>query len=120
MVVFAKTSFKTLFGAAFLIFLEYPYSSKRIVWSRKIVPDLNIIHLVNRVKPEIEKREEKEFELFEPVSYISQLSAGTNYWNKVRHDDGFMHVKIFEPLPHMDQPPFLREYQLGKTLTTAW
>ena len=84
------------------------------MWSTERQPDYHIIRLVNQVKPAIEAREEKEFHLFEPVSYICQDVYGTNYWIKVRYDDGYTHIKIFKP--RIGHPPFLRQYEKGKDI----
>ena len=42
---------------------------------------------------------------FVPIACTSQVVAGTNFWVKFQTDSGFVHVKIFRPLPHTGNPP---------------
>ena len=53
---------------------------------------------------------------------LSQVVAGTNFLMKIQVSeaaDGFIHAKIFRPLPHTREPAELHEHSdiiLGKTL----
>ena len=111
------TSFKIFLGASFLILLELTVFSEAMMtggFTEARKPDQSIINLVNKVRTAIENAEERVFKVFQPVSYVQQIVAGTNYWIKVKHDDGYMHVKVFRPLPHTGEPPVLEDYQMGK------
>eukprot|EP00182_Erythrolobus_australicus_P004342 CAMPEP_0185836382 /NCGR_PEP_ID=MMETSP1353-20130828/9603_1 /TAXON_ID=1077150 /ORGANISM="Erythrolobus australicus, Strain CCMP3124" /LENGTH=102 /DNA_ID=CAMNT_0028535165 /DNA_START=12 /DNA_END=320 /DNA_ORIENTATION=- len=49
---------------------------------------------------------------FEPMSFATQVVAGTNYFVKIRVNAGtneHVHVRIFCPLPCTGQPPQLHE-----------
>ena len=56
--------------------------------------------MVNSCKPQIEGQMNSQFTEFEPVSYTTQVVAGTNYVVKIKvGEDKFISVKIFKPLP---------------------
>ena len=51
-----------------------------------------------------------------PQSFCSQVVAGTNFFVKVRIDDtptGYMHLRIFRPLPHVGAPASVTGVQIG-------
>ena len=53
----------------------------------------------------VEGHANKQFSEWTPVSYTTQVVAGTNYQAKVKVGDGeYIHVKIYEPLPGGDAP----------------
>ena len=62
------------------------------------------------------------FHYFSSFLRRSQVVAGTNFLMKIQvseASDGFIHVKIFRPLPHTRQPAELHEHSdidVGKTL----
>eukprot|EP00670_Eutreptiella_braarudii_P006212 CAMPEP_0174285428 /NCGR_PEP_ID=MMETSP0809-20121228/8764_1 /TAXON_ID=73025 ORGANISM="Eutreptiella gymnastica-like, Strain CCMP1594" /NCGR_SAMPLE_ID=MMETSP0809 /ASSEMBLY_ACC=CAM_ASM_000658 /LENGTH=97 /DNA_ID=CAMNT_0015381215 /DNA_START=28 /DNA_END=321 /DNA_ORIENTATION=+ len=57
-----------------------------------------------------------EFAVFEPIQYSTQVVAGTNYFVKVKTDeDQYVHVRIFQPLPHTGAPPEVHSVQVGKS-----
>ncbi|NXS98520.1 CYTX protein, partial [Jacana jacana] len=69
-----------------------------------------------QVKPQFESRENKTCGTFEAIKYRTQVVAGTNYFIKVRiSDDQYVHIRVFEALPHENQHPRLVSYQTGKT-----
>ena len=48
----------------------------------------------------------RSFEVFEPVTYTSQVVAGKNYAIKIKVAEGkFVTAKIHTPLPHTQNPP---------------
>eukprot|EP00667_Euglena_gracilis_P018501 EG_transcript_19656 len=52
---------------------------------------------------------------FEPISYRSQVVAGTNYFVKVRVGrNEYLHVRIFKPLPYTHEEPQVVSVQVGK------
>ena len=66
--------------------------------AKEITPE--VTEMVNSVRGQIETQLNSTFEVFEPVSYTTQVVAGTNFTVKIRVGDGvFVSVKIFRPLP---------------------
>jgi len=56
--------------------------------------------IVTSVKPKVETQMNSTFTTFEPVSYTTQVVAGTNFVIKVHVGDGkHLSVKVFRPLP---------------------
>jgi len=78
--------------------------------------------LADGVKAAVEAKTNQTFAMFKVINYKSQVVAGTNFLMKVQVSeaaDGFIHIKIFRPLPHTRQPAELHEHSdivLGKTL----
>ncbi|XP_036599996.1 cystatin-A5-like, partial [Trichosurus vulpecula] len=72
--------------------------------------------MVDEVKPQLEKKTNEKYDCFEAVSYRSQVVAGSMYYVKV-HIGGnkYVHLNIYEPLPQMNEPIELSDYQTGKT-----
>eukprot|EP00121_Abeoforma_whisleri_P012411 Awhi_evm1s11455 len=53
---------------------------------------------------------------FTPVEYKTQVVAGTNYLVKVKTSDSHhVHLKIYEPLPHTNEPTSLTSTTPGLT-----
>jgi len=81
--------------------------------------------LANSVRAAVETKQNTKFEMFELVSYHSQVVAGTNYAMKIQVSeavDGFIHIKVFEPLPHTGNPAVLHpdsNIVVGKTREEA-
>jgi cystatin-A/B len=56
--------------------------------------------IANEVKEHVETKLGKSYDTWEPVSYKTQVVAGTNYLVKVKvSDNECVHVKIFKALP---------------------
>ncbi|XP_075620537.1 cystatin-A [Balearica regulorum gibbericeps] len=73
-------------------------------------------HIVNKVKPQFESKENRTYGIFEAIEYRTQVVAGINYFIKVRvSDDNYVHIKVFQSLPHENQGPSLVGFQTGKT-----
>ena len=68
------------------------------------------------LKGEVEGRTSEQYSEFEIVGCTSQVVAGTNFWVKVRTNNGHVHVKIFRPLPHTGQPATVNEVHTGQTV----
>uniref|UniRef100_A0A8C7EM90 Cystatin B n=1 Tax=Neovison vison TaxID=452646 RepID=A0A8C7EM90_NEOVI len=67
------------------------------------------------VKAQLEERENKKFTTFKAVEFRSQVVAGTNYFIKVQVDDEeFVHLRVFQSLPHENKPLALSSYQTNK------
>ena len=56
------------------------------------------------------------YDTFEAVTYRTQIVFGTNYLIKVKTDDGYMLVRVYEPLPDSNELPSLLEYKKVKSL----
>uniref|UniRef100_A0A8D0GJR0 Cystatin B n=1 Tax=Sphenodon punctatus TaxID=8508 RepID=A0A8D0GJR0_SPHPU len=75
-----------------------------------------IQRLVEKVKPQLEEKENKTYLLFKAIEYKTQVVAGTNYFIKVHCDtDEYVHLRVFQSLPHENQGPSLTSYQTGRT-----
>ena len=60
------------------------------------------------------------FDTFEVVNYTTQVVAGTNWKAKIKvSDTEYIHVKIYEKLPHVNEQPEVSECLTGKTLEDA-
>jgi cystatin-A/B len=70
-------------------------------------------HAINAVKGEVQNRTGKNLETYDPVSYKSQVVAGTNYFAKVHvGNDDYLHLRIYKDLSNNIQ---LSDLQQGKT-----
>ncbi len=79
--------------------------------------DDEIKELVKSIKPKVEAKANATYNLFEAVSYTSQVVAGTNFFVKVKvGDDQYIHVKFFRPLPHKGTECEVSKVLTGKTL----
>ncbi|NXF08416.1 CYTB protein, partial [Smithornis capensis] len=69
-----------------------------------------------KVKPQVEEKEGKTFDVFTAVEFKTQTVAGTNYFIKVHvGNDEFMHLRVFRSLPQENKPLSLHSYQGSKT-----
>uniref|UniRef100_A0A4W2F1R0 Cystatin domain-containing protein n=1 Tax=Bos indicus x Bos taurus TaxID=30522 RepID=A0A4W2F1R0_BOBOX len=72
--------------------------------------------VVEGVKSQLEEKENKKFPVFKAVKFRSQVVAGMNYLIKVQVDeDDFVHIRVFESLPHENKPVALTSYQTNKS-----
>ncbi|KAK2528298.1 cystatin-B [Columba livia] len=72
--------------------------------------------IAEEVKPQLEEKEGKTFDVFTAVEFKTQVVAGTNYFIKVHvGNDEFMHLRVFKSLPHENKPLSLHSYQSSKT-----
>ena len=69
------------------------------------VPDDDEKAMVAALKAEAEAQLGSQYTEFEAVALTSQVVAGTNFQVKIRTNTGFVHIKIYRPLPHTGQPP---------------
>ncbi|XP_061278900.1 cystatin-B [Bos javanicus] len=71
--------------------------------------------IADKVKSQLEEKENKKFPVFKALEFKSQLVAGKNYFIKVQVDeDDFVHIRVFESLPHENKPVALTSYQTNK------
>ena len=65
----------------------------------------------------VETHHGSAFSIFEVVNYMTQVVAGTNWKAKIKVSDiEYIHVKIYEKLPHVNEQPDVTECHTGKTL----
>lgn len=81
--------------------------------------DQEVIDLMAALKADCEKLL-GAVEAFEPVAYVKQVVAGTNFKVKVRTGgDTYAHVAVFRPLPHTGEAPKVTAVESGKTKEDA-
>ena len=79
--------------------------------------DDEVKELVKSVKSAIEEKANAKYNVFEAVSFTTQVVAGTNFIVKVKvGSDQYIHVKIFRPLPCNGTELEVLDVQTGKTL----
>ncbi|XP_015998982.1 cystatin-B [Rousettus aegyptiacus] len=72
--------------------------------------------ITDQVKSQLEEKTNKKYPIFKAVEFKSQVVAGTNYFIKVQvGDDDFIHIRVFESLPHENKPVALHDYQTDKS-----
>ncbi|XP_036099281.1 cystatin-B [Molossus molossus] len=72
--------------------------------------------ITDKVKAQLEEKENKKYSTFKAVEFQTQVVAGTNYFIKVQvEDDDFVHLRVFESLPHENKALVLHGYQTNKT-----
>jgi len=78
--------------------------------------DAEIQKICDQLRPDIESKAGKKFNDFTALHYNSQVVAGTNYFVKVHTgNDDCVHVRIYKPLPHTNQPPSVHSLQMSKS-----
>ena len=69
-------------------------------------------------KARVEEHTGKTYTMFEVVAVKTQVVAGTNHKMKIQvADEEYIHIIIFEPLAHTQEPPSLTNVLEGKTRT---
>ena len=64
-----------------------------------------LIDKFKQYQPIVEEAAGRNFEIFDPLSYTSQVVAGVNYRVKISTDENeYVHVQIYQPLPHTNEP----------------
>ncbi|KAM4796321.1 leukocyte cysteine proteinase inhibitor 1-like [Rhinophrynus dorsalis] len=72
--------------------------------------------ICDKMKPDVEKQCGKKFGTFEATEYRCQTVAGTNYFIKICvGGDNYVHVCVYESLPHDGNKLNLKGCQHGKT-----
>uniref|UniRef100_A0A7S4CA70 Cystatin domain-containing protein n=1 Tax=Eutreptiella gymnastica TaxID=73025 RepID=A0A7S4CA70_9EUGL len=85
----------------------------------------DVAHMVGSLRDQILRLAQSkglngDFVVFEPISYRTQVVAGTNYFVKIRigrDDNDYIHVRIFQPLPYTGEGPEVHSLQMSKTAT---
>ncbi|XP_053474676.1 cystatin-B [Ictalurus furcatus] len=73
--------------------------------------------ICDEVKPEVEKKAGKNFDVFKATAFSSQSVAGTNYFIKVQvGESDYMHIRVFRSLPSEGYKLSLHDIQTPKTL----
>ncbi|XP_026939388.1 cystatin-B [Sagmatias obliquidens] len=71
--------------------------------------------IADQVRAQLEEKE-KKFPMFKAVEFKSQVVAGRVFFIKVQvDDDNFVHIRVFESLPHENKPLALASYQTHKS-----
>ncbi|NXL30686.1 CYTB protein, partial [Glaucidium brasilianum] len=69
-----------------------------------------------QVKPQFESRVNGTYGIFQAIVYRTQVVAGINYFIKVQvSDTDYVHLRVFQSLPHENQGPSLVSFETGKT-----
>ncbi|XP_064266464.1 cystatin-B-like isoform X2 [Passer domesticus] len=69
-----------------------------------------------KVKQEFEIQTNMNCAVFTAIVYRTQVVAGTMFFIKVQVSNGeYVHLKVFQSLPHENQGPSLVSFQTGKT-----
>ncbi|NXQ54396.1 CYTB protein, partial [Anthoscopus minutus] len=69
-----------------------------------------------QVKPQFQSRANVNCVVFTAIVFKTQVVAGTMYFIKVQVSDAeYVHLKVFESLPHENEGPSLVSFQTGKT-----
>ncbi|NXE26044.1 CYTB protein, partial [Ardeotis kori] len=71
-------------------------------------------HFFLQVKPQLERRQNRTYPSLKAIVFRTQVVAGVNYFIKV-YDYDYIHLKVFQSLPHENQGPSLVAFQTGKT-----
>lgn len=72
-------------------------------------PTDEVHQLTAQFKTHTEQKVGQTFTSFKAVGFKSQVVAGTNYLIEVEADDKKVHIKVFKPLPHTNEPPQLSD-----------
>ena len=82
--------------------------------AKPVTPEVGQLAL--NMKPHAETKLGASWSTYEPVTYTSQVVAGTNYLVKVKVGESeYVHLKIYQPLPCAGGQPELSEAHGGKT-----
>ena len=72
------------------------------------------LHVIAGYKGIVEGFLGASYTTFEPISYTTQVVAGTVYQAKIRVDGGdVVHAKIFKPLPHTNEAESVMDANSG-------
>jgi len=72
------------------------------------------------MRPQMEEKHGKAFEMFDIVHYTTQVVAGTNYQVKIQIGaEEWAHAKIYKKLPHEGEEKELTAWMAGQTADSA-
>ncbi|XP_065575799.1 cystatin-B-like isoform X2 [Artemia franciscana] len=67
-------------------------------------PDETVMQVTASVRPAVEERLGKRFDIFQPVAYKSQVVAGRNFFVKVHvGNDEYIHLRIYQNIQQQIQ-----------------
>eukprot|EP01112_Ceratiomyxa_fruticulosa_P016896 TRINITY_DN516_c0_g2_i1.p1 TRINITY_DN516_c0_g2~~TRINITY_DN516_c0_g2_i1.p1 ORF type:complete len:115 (+),score=15.78 TRINITY_DN516_c0_g2_i1:228-572(+) len=75
--------------------------------------DAKVISIAESVRADLESKVNHHFEIFDPISYRTQVVAGKNYFIKVFVGDEYIHIRVFQGLGSTEAS--LADYQTGHT-----
>ncbi|KAI5610565.1 cystatin B, partial [Silurus asotus] len=80
--------------------------------------------ICDEVKPRVEEKAGRTFNVFTAKSYTTQVVAGTNYFIKVGHkhtyiDEECVHLRVYKMLPHAGEKLELTGLQTKKSYQDA-
>ncbi|XP_006627803.1 cystatin-B-like [Lepisosteus oculatus] len=71
--------------------------------------------ICDEVKPQVEEKAGKKFQVFTAKEFKSQVVAGTNYFVKVHvGGEDYLHIRVYETLPHAGSKLSLHSIQTSK------
>ncbi|XP_023693726.1 cystatin-B [Paramormyrops kingsleyae] len=72
--------------------------------------------ICDELKPNVEEKAGKTFDVFTAKTFTTQVVAGTNYFIKVFvGNNDYIHLRIYETLPHAGSKLQLHSLQTEKT-----
>lgn len=72
--------------------------------------------MVSELLGSVNEKTGKNYTDLTALQYTSQVVAGTNFFVKVKANDGsFLHLRIFRPLPHTKENPELHSVLENKS-----
>ena len=81
---------------------------------KPITPEVQAI--ANKHKAHAEEQLGKHFSTWNAVGFSTQVVAGINYWIKIQvGDNQYVHIKVYQPLPHTGLESSLTKAEGGKT-----
>ncbi|KYQ99748.1 cystatin A2 [Tieghemostelium lacteum] len=71
--------------------------------------DDQVREVLTKVKGQVEAKLAREYCIFDAISYKSQVVAGTNFFIKVKTNDGYIHLRVYRDLENVCKLVSLQE-----------